>query len=492
MLKSRRAVWVSLLSVMILSALPALAQTDRPTLLQEMIALRDQLKTTNDPLQIINLNAQLAQKEALFLLPADLDFAAAASTLRQPETGLIRLLPRGKYDDVLPSRGAGAYYSFPRQTHVYDYGSDLELQQGRFLVGFAGADYGFLVSLGNVSMTGMTLSTPGIKYLADYNPPLSEPEARAEYQRSGVGFQVDGFTYRSSLPATVNNTFALRSVGYRGSDCLIIFHVLRQDTFDDSMIILWRMLKRYATPQLEGGYVANVTATNYTRPVLAAESIASGFGTDIANDTVIAPGGMPLPTLLGGVSVSVQDSQRTVRNARLFAVAKGQVNYQIPPNTTVGPAIITIRTAAGKSLSENVRINTTAPGIFTATSDGQGIAAASTQRVRGEVSTYDSTFRFDVAQNKPVAVPIDLGPETDRVYLLLYTSGVRFRKDLASVKVTIGGVEVSAEYAGAQCCFLGVDQINALIPRSLIGRGDVDVTLSVDGIAANTVRINLK
>ena len=487
MRKTQRATWLLLLSFTVFSSLSALAQ-DRAQLLQEMIALREQLKVTSDSLQIIALQAQFAQKEVQFLQPAAEDYAAVGT---QPETNVMRILPRGKYDDILLTRGAGAYYYFPQQIHAYGYGSDLELQLGQFSVGFAGANFGFLTSLNNAPLDSLKLDTLGVKALAEFTTPLNEPDARTQQQRASAGFQADGFTYRNRFPATLNTTYVLRSINYEGSDCLVVFRVIRQDSFDDSLIILWKMLKWYATPQLNGGVVANVTATNYSRPALAPESIVAAFGTDIANDTIVATT-QPLPTSLGGVSVTVFDSQRTGRAARLYAVTRGQVNYQIPPNTAVGPGAINIRTASGKTLYENVRITTTAPGVFTATSDGQGLAAASTQRVRGEISTFEPTFRFDAAQNKFIAVPIDLGPETDRVYLVLYTSGVRFRKNLASVKVTIGSVEAPVEYAGAQCCFLGVDQINALIPRSLIGKGDVDVTLSLDGVAANTARINIK
>jgi len=37
-----------------------------------------------------------------------------------------------------------------------------------------------------------------------------------------------------------------------------------------------------------------------------------------------------------------------------------------------------------------------------------------------------------------------------------------------------------------------MDQANLRIPRSLVGRGEVDLVLTVDGKAANTVRVNIK
>jgi hypothetical protein len=70
----------------------------------------------------------------------------------------------------LTIRGGGAYYSFTRLTHEYGLGSDIELQpvptndfvappiaEYDFLTGFAGADYGFIVTLGNVPLEKVTL-----------------------------------------------------------------------------------------------------------------------------------------------------------------------------------------------------------------------------------------------------------------------------------------------------------------------------------------------
>jgi len=60
------------------------------------------------------------------------------------------------------------------------------------------------------------------------------------------------------------------------------------------------------------------------------------------------------------------------------------------------------------------------------------------------------------------------------------------------VAAKIGGVDCQAPYAGAQGGFTGLDQINVRLPRSLIGRGEVDVALTVDGQAANTVKVQIK
>jgi uncharacterized protein (TIGR03437 family) len=156
---------------------------------------------------------------------------------------------------------------------------------------------------------------------------------------------------------------------------------------------------------------------------------------------------------------------------------------------------VIITSGDGSISSGTIQINAVAPGIFAANSDGKGVAAGYALRVRADGSQITEPIaRFDATLNPPryVAAPLDLGPATDRVFLVLFGAGIRFRSSLSTVAATIGGVSVEALYAGPQGDFVGLDQVNLLTPRSLIGRGEVDVTLRVDGRQANTVRINIK
>jgi uncharacterized protein (TIGR03437 family) len=47
-------------------------------------------------------------------------------------------------------------------------------------------------------------------------------------------------------------------------------------------------------------------------------------------------------------------------------------------------------------------------------------------------------------------------------------------------------------FAGAAPGFVGPDQSNVRLPRSLAGRGEVDVVMTVDGKAVNTVRVAIR
>jgi uncharacterized protein (TIGR03437 family) len=238
--------------------------------------------------------------------------------------------------------------------------------------------------------------------------------------------------------------------------------------------------------------VSTGSAASFSGTELAVESIAASFGQDLATATEVATA-IPLPTTLAGASVRVRDSAGTERAAPLFSVAPGQINYLIPPGTANGMVDISVVRNAMVIAVGAARIVMVAPGLFAANANGQGVAAATVLRRRADGSEiFEPVARFDQAQNRFVAVPIDLGPQTDQVFLILFGTGIRHRSSLSAVSLTIGGTPAEVVYAGPQGQFVGLDQVNGRIPRSLAGRGEVDVALAVDGRTANTMRISIK
>jgi hypothetical protein len=201
--------------------------------------------------------AELQALEDQFLAPAKEDRTAYAEFLRQPDTGLIRLLPREIYESevykknrkTLTMRGGGSYYSFALLTHEYGYGSDIGLEQGYLKVGFAGADYGMVTDLGDVPLEEIVLEHPSVTFLAEYKAPTEEPQARLEYRRFATGTEVDNLAYKTRLPVAVNRTYLLRSIVYGTSDVIVVLRVARKDT-DGSIIIAWKLLKKNPKPQL--------------------------------------------------------------------------------------------------------------------------------------------------------------------------------------------------------------------------------------------------
>jgi uncharacterized protein (TIGR03437 family) len=236
--------------------------------------------------------------------------------------------------------------------------------------------------------------------------------------------------------------------------------------------------------------LANVSAASFRGEALAQESIVAAFGTGLASATQSATT-TPLPTVLQETRVFVRDAAGTTRNAGLFFVSANQVNFQIPPGTATGAATISITNNLGAVFAQTINIAATAPALFAANATGRGLAAAVALRVRADnTQSFEPVVRFE--QNQPVAVPIDLGPESDRVFLVPFGTGFRFRRDLSAVAATIGGQHAPVTFAAAQGQLIGVDQANILIPRSLAARGEVDVVLTVEGQTANVVRVNIR
>jgi uncharacterized protein (TIGR03437 family) len=61
---------------------------------------------------------------------------------------------------------------------------------------------------------------------------------------------------------------------------------------------------------------------------------------------------------------------------------------------------------------------------------------------------------------------------------------------LAGVSVTIDSIPCDLEYAREQGFYVGEDQVNiGPLPRTLQGRGTVNVVLTVDGKVANTLQV---
>ncbi len=238
--------------------------------------------------------------------------------------------------------------------------------------------------------------------------------------------------------------------------------------------------------------ISTVSAANFTGAELASESIVAAFGNKLATRVQTALS-VPLPTTLAGTIVKIKDSAGIERLAPLFFVAPSQVNLQVPMGTASGAATITITSGDGTVSIGTMNITTVAPSLFTANATGHGIAAAIAVRVKSDGTLiYEPVAQFDASQNRFVHVPIDLGAASDQVFLILYGTGFRHRSSLSAVNATIGGTNADVLYAGLVDGFVGLDQSNVRIPRTLAGRGVVDVLLTIDGKPANAVTVQVK
>lgn len=231
-------------------------------------------------------------------------------------------------------------------------------------------------------------------------------------------------------------------------------------------------------------------AASFRGGPFAAGQIVTLFGWNLATEAKIASE-TPLPVSMAGSTPTFTDSAGATHELREFYAAPTQLNLYLPEGVAPGTGTLRVENIHGYSGSAAVEIAVVAPGLFSMSSDGAGVAAAGAVRaVAGGAQSAVTLFTYDAGQGRFVAVPVDLGPEGDEVYLTLYGTGIRGRSSLTAVKAVIGGVDVPVLYAGPQGEFVGLDQINiGPIPRSLIGAGEVTLTLTVDGVVSNSVTI---
>ncbi|MBI1761658.1 MAG: SBBP repeat-containing protein [Acidobacteria bacterium] len=249
-------------------------------------------------------------------------------------------------------------------------------------------------------------------------------------------------------------------------------------------------ITKISTPDITT--IAPVSAASFNGVQLAPESIIALFGSGLASDTQAATT-LPLPSSLQGSSVKVTDRNGVERLAPLFFVSPNQINLLIPPGTAIGATHLTVTPKDGPALSAIVQIEAAAPALFTATASGQGLAAAVSLRIKADgTQIYERVAEFDVAQQRFVPVPIDLGAATDQTFLLLFGTGLRGRSNLAAVQVRIGGLTVQPQSVGPQGDLVGLDQINLPLPRSLAGSGSATIELTVDGLIANPVMVSIR
>jgi uncharacterized protein (TIGR03437 family) len=209
-----------------------------------------------------------------------------------------------------------------------------------------------------------------------------------------------------------------------------------------------------------------------TSSAVAPDSLASLYGTNLAASTAQATM-LPLPTTLGGISVTVTDANGTARLAPLVYVSGSQINFQVPDGTAPGAAQISVNNVSTTEAVQNV-----APTLFTTNAAGTGTAAATAIQV----------------QTGNTQVPISTTPVNvtgGATYLTLYGTGIRNRSSLSNVQLSVNGTALPVTFAGPQGAFAGLDQVNVLLPASLAGSGVADLMLTVDGQNSNVVTIDI-
>jgi uncharacterized protein (TIGR03437 family) len=225
-------------------------------------------------------------------------------------------------------------------------------------------------------------------------------------------------------------------------------------------------------PQASANGVVNTA--NYT-PNLASGGLVSIFGLRLAS--AASAGGTPLPTVLGGTCVTLNNAPLP-----LLAAFPNQINAQLPPTLAAGRYPLVVRSIANHEASSSATVTVAkyAPAIFV-DADGPAIFHQDGTRLdryhpghRDEPLTMYVTGLGPTTGGKVTAgVPAPLSP-------LAVTGPVQvFFGD-----PTISDAQEIVDWSGLAPGLIGVYQINCRIPGTHLKGNALPVTLRIGGVSS--------
>jgi uncharacterized protein (TIGR03437 family) len=219
---------------------------------------------------------------------------------------------------------------------------------------------------------------------------------------------------------------------------------------------------------------------------LAPGSLVSIFGEQFAMGVEEA-GTIPLPAMIQGVSVTFNG-----KPAPLLFISGNQINAQLPwdvvsftpPGTTEIVRVVVTRGGI-PSGSQNVTVGLLSPGVF-----------AFSGRYAVAVNPHDST----VTQPDGAIPGVNTRPVTPGDVVIVYANGLGpvdtivetgslgatpIIRTTTTPTVLIGGVEAEVLFSGLAPQFVGVNQLNVVIPHNIPAGDAVPLQIRMGGITTS-------
>jgi uncharacterized protein (TIGR03437 family) len=212
---------------------------------------------------------------------------------------------------------------------------------------------------------------------------------------------------------------------------------------------------------------------------LAADSIATALGADLAADTKVAQTSR-LPFAIAGTTVTINGIP-----APIFSVSPDRVSFLVPATIEPGSATIVVRNPAGRYSIGSVQIVDASPVIFIPNVEGGGVA--SLQSMGNGAALHLPQFKLPANSQPNILTLYGTGIRRARAAIPMDENGVA-----ESVNVKLGGQPARVLYAGADGRLSGLDQIVVEIPAGLAGMERVEAVISINSVTVNRSMISLR
>lgn len=274
------------------------------------------------------------------------------------------------------------------------------------------------------------------------------------------------------------------------------FPQMGDGVFVDNLVVRVRVADTAVYASSTAGSVTTVDAASYGRTI-APGQIVSAFGTGFPANTNLTASvsRLPLPTELEKVRVRVNGV-----DAPLFFLGVGgtfgsgayQINYQLPFETALGTAQVDVLNDSKLIATEYLKVSNVAPAVFTFDSTGQGQAAvlnqdysrngAANPEARGRYvlvyATGQGSQLLDQASRELLRLPSGYAAPLAPSYVTAEVPAV-----------TIGGVPAQAAFSGLAPGFVGLWQLNVLIPANAPTGNAVPLVVTTSSNTSRTTTI---
>jgi hypothetical protein len=252
---------------------------DRLDSLQKITSPANRPAEDNKKIILDALYRRSTATELSLLAASDEDRTRYSSFLKQPGTGLIKLIRDFGCDDFSSAPrneevcrqftmpGGGSAFSFRQADYQFWKLADL-LYDGKAFLAFGQMSLGFLVDLGNVPLENIRPDSNDLAFMLDFVPAQDNDQVVKQNTSMIDGLNDNGMVFKKFLPVKVNDTYVIRSIAFKGKvprehydikydeldfdhrkDIVVAFRVLRQD-FNGTVTLIWKILQTKPSPEL--------------------------------------------------------------------------------------------------------------------------------------------------------------------------------------------------------------------------------------------------
>lgn len=217
-------------------------------------------------------------------------------------------------------------------------------------------------------------------------------------------------------------------------------------------------------------------------------SLISIFGSNLSSRTAQADS-IPLSTSLGGVTVHFVNGSTTMDGPMLYVQpnqtgAQSQINVQVPWNIVTAGTTSTVNVVVSQggtsSAPTPVTVGPFSPGIFAA--DGFGIIQNSSDSTLAWPSGTIPGLLTHAAKAGDIVVIYATGLGAVDVPVADGQNSLDAKRTaLTQPIVMIGGLTAQVQFAGLSPQFVGVNQLNVVVPNAVPG-SQVPVQIQVGGL----------